>query len=37
VWLFTKWGLNFITLQSQQDQQLLPTAWNPPPEKAFYG
>jgi potassium efflux system protein len=29
VWLFTKWGLNFITLQSQQEQQLLPTAWNP--------
>ena len=29
VWLFTKWGLNFITLQSQQDPQLLPTAWAP--------
>jgi hypothetical protein len=29
VWLFTKWGLNFITLQSQQEQQLLPTAWVP--------
>jgi hypothetical protein len=29
VWLFTKWGLNFITLQSQQDPQLLPTAWVP--------
>ena len=29
VWLFTKWGLNFITLQSQQDPQLLPTAWGP--------
>jgi hypothetical protein len=27
VWLFTKWGLNFITLQAQQDPQLLPTAW----------
>ena len=27
VWLFTKWGLNFITLQSQHDPQLLPTAW----------
>jgi potassium efflux system protein len=30
VWLFTKWGLNFITLQSQQDPQLLPTAWASP-------
>ena len=29
VWLFTKWGLNFVTLQSQQDPQLLPTAWAP--------
>ena len=29
VWLFTKWGLNFITLQSQQDMQLLPTTWGP--------
>ena len=29
VWLFTKWGLNFITLQTQQDPQLLPTAWVP--------
>ena len=27
VWLITKWGLNFITLQSQQDPTLLPTAW----------
>ncbi|WP_372682009.1 mechanosensitive ion channel domain-containing protein [Desulfosarcina sp.] len=27
VWLFTKWGLNFITLQAQQEHQLLPTAW----------
>ena len=30
VWLFTKWGLNFITLQTQQDPQLLPTAWASP-------
>ncbi len=29
VWLFTKWGLNFITLQTQQEPQLLPTAWVP--------
>jgi potassium efflux system protein len=29
VWLFTKWGLNFITLQTRQDPQLLPTAWAP--------
>ena len=29
VWIFTKWGLNFITLQSQQERQLLPTAWAP--------
>ena len=29
VWLFTKWGLNFISLQSQEDPQLLPTAWAP--------
>ncbi len=29
VWLLTKWGLNFITLQSQLDPQLLPTAWGP--------
>ncbi len=29
VWLFTKWGLNFITLQAQQERQLLPTAWVP--------
>ncbi len=27
VWLFTKWGLNFISLQSQHDPQLLPAAW----------
>jgi hypothetical protein len=33
VWLFTKWGLNFITLQSQQDPQLLPTAWESPFER----
>ncbi|BBO71868.1 hypothetical protein DSCA_57980 [Desulfosarcina alkanivorans] len=30
VWLFTKWGLNFISLQTQQDPQLLPTAWASP-------
>ena len=29
VWLFTKWGMNFIILQSQQERQLLPTAWAP--------
>ncbi len=29
VWLFTKWGLNFTTLQTQQDPQLLPTTWAP--------
>jgi hypothetical protein len=29
VWLFTKWGLNFITLQTQQSPPLLPTAWTP--------
>ncbi len=27
--IFTKWGLNFITLQSQQDPPLLPTFWVP--------
>ncbi len=27
VWLFTKWGLNFITLQAQQEHQILPTPW----------
>lgn len=27
VWLFTKWGLNFITLQTQQPPPLLPIAW----------
>ena len=30
VWLFTNWGLNFITLQSQQEPQLLPTTWASP-------
>jgi potassium-dependent mechanosensitive channel len=29
VWLFTKWGLNFITLQTQQAPHLLPAAWAP--------
>jgi small-conductance mechanosensitive channel len=29
VWLFTKWGLNFITLQTQQSPPLLPNAWTP--------
>ena len=29
VWLFTKWGLNFITLQTEQPPHLLPTAWTP--------
>jgi potassium efflux system protein len=29
VWLFTNWGLNFISLQSQQDPPLIPSAWIP--------